>query len=281
MPYSISVSMHFADEVISGGQVILFNVSGGCKVEKTLQTLIPLCYPSYSLSSHDDRDYSENWSLLSPRDNSTMDHWNGTDPDFNPWLYHTSLELDGVPMWGLLDVYSGGGYLAEFGSKARYAREVTDYLIQTRWLERHSRALFIEFNLYNGFTNMFSVFTLMVEFSPGGGVLLFPVIRTLKLYNYVGVAAIFRLALEIGFVLFILYYLVLESLKMHRLKKAYFTNFWNVLELVNIAGAIASFVLYGMHYTFTRLTLEKFHRNPGIQYYTHSVGHPRYSLEPI
>ena len=180
-----------------------------------------------------------------------------------PWTYQGTLELDGTPTWGYIGTYSGGGYVAELGIRKETANTMVQYLKSTRWLDRLSRALFVEFNLYNPNTNLFTVVSLLFEFPNSGGVLNKPIIQTLRLYYYVGPAALYRLILEVIFAIFTLYFIIREGKNMKQEGYQYFHSFWNILEFLNIVGAIAAIALYGCHYVFTRLTLTKFQENKG------------------
>jgi hypothetical protein len=63
--------------------------------------------------------------------------------------YTDSSELDGYPYWGQLAVYSGGGYVVPLkGDK----EELIDFLtrLETQdWIDRYTRAVFVEFTTYN------------------------------------------------------------------------------------------------------------------------------------
>ncbi|KAK2167555.1 hypothetical protein LSH36_26g04065 [Paralvinella palmiformis] len=202
----------------------------------------------------DEEDYDEGWQTdLNKTENEKM----------TPWRYQDMFTLDGIPVWGNVASYSGGGYVAELGTKPGEALKMIQYLRDTRWLDRSSRALFVEFNLYNPNTNLFSIVTLGLEFPASGGVIPFPVVQTLRLYNYVGSRAIFRIFLDLTFVAFTLYFIVVEGRKMRQQKQQYFKGFWNILELFNLVGSVLVCAMYGVHYVFSRHTIAKFRDNKG------------------
>lgn len=207
------------------------------------------------MKTYDDVDYAEEWTSLS--NDSTPFGGN------NPWKYRSTLELDGTPIWGKMDAYSGGGYVANLGLDIESALNTTLYLKEKRWLDRLSRALFVEFNLYNPNVNLFAVVNLLLEFPNTGGVLTTPLIQTLRLYYYVGPAAFFRVILEVIFAIFTIYFIIREAKKFSKEKWAYFRSFWNIMEFLTLFGSVSAVVLYGCHYAFTRVTLKKFQKNPG------------------
>jgi hypothetical protein len=216
-----------------------------------MRHLIKTCYHGYNLKSHDDTDYSEGWTLQ-----------NETDEE-GPWAYQTSFHLDGTPIWGKIDAYGGGGYVANLGKDRDTAFATIESLKNQLWLDRLSRALFVEFNVYNPNVNLFAIVSLLLEFPPTGGVLVSPIIQTLRLYYYVGPAAIFRVILEVIFAIFTIYFLIREIKKFYKEGCHYFRSFWNVMEFMSLFGSISAVVLYGCHFAFTKVTLRKFERNKG------------------
>ena len=233
--------------------------TASCDVTKYMRPLISSCYDDYGIKDHDDADYEEGW-LRDATANITLPAPPGGR---TPWQYQDTLELDGVPIWGNIGAYSGGGYVAELGTDPERALAMLAYLKQHQWLERSTRAVFVEFNLFNPNTNLFSVVNLVLEFPATGGTVHYPLVQTLRLYNYVGGRAIFRLILDIAFVIFLIFFFVVEVKKMCLQKRAYVKSFWNIVELCNIVGSVLACALYGVHYVFTRLTIKKFHEDKG------------------
>ena len=62
---------------------------------------------------------------------------------------------------GIISTYSGGGYVMELGTELSEAQDAISYLSSMLWLDRRTRALFTEFNLYNPGTNLFSAVQLV------------------------------------------------------------------------------------------------------------------------
>ena len=85
----------------------------------------------------------------------------GTTEREQVWQYKSTLELDGTPTLGLISSYSGGGYVIDLGTSLQEAADTIEYLRNTFWLDRTSRAVFTEFNLYNPATNLFSAVELV------------------------------------------------------------------------------------------------------------------------
>ena len=54
------------------------------------------------------------------------------------------------------------------------------------WVDRYTRALFLEANIYNANTNLLMIVTILSEIIPTGGYNFWYNIQALKLYRYVG-----------------------------------------------------------------------------------------------
>jgi hypothetical protein len=73
-------------------------------------------------------------------------------------------------MTGELASYPGGGYIATLGPKHDNSLAVFQFLTRNSWLDQHTRAIFIDFTLYNPTTNVLGVFNLTVGISAAGTV---------------------------------------------------------------------------------------------------------------
>ena len=73
------------------------------------------------------------------------------------WTYQTSEELDGSSHWGLLSTYGGGGSVQNLASNKKASVEIIESLKGNLWLDRGTRAVFIDFTVYNANINLFCV----------------------------------------------------------------------------------------------------------------------------
>lgn len=73
------------------------------------------------------------------------------------WTYTNEKDLNGSSHWGLIATYSGAGYYQDLSR----TREVTALQIaslkKNLWLDRGTRAAFIDFSVYNANINLFCV----------------------------------------------------------------------------------------------------------------------------
>ncbi|XP_061140397.1 polycystin-2-like protein 1 [Syngnathus typhle] len=196
--------------------------NNSCKVHKDFQDEITGCYDVYNDKKEDDL----NFGLI-----------NGT-----AWNYHTEKMIKGSSHWGLLTTYSGAGYYQDLGRTKDESAIVLKELEENLWLDRGTRAIFIDFSTYNANINMFCVIRLVVEFPATGGAISSYQIRTVKLIRYINYWDYFILGCEMVFCLFILYYVVEEILELRIHKFSYFNSIWNILDIVVILLAIVAII---------------------------------------
>ena len=66
-------------------------------------------------------------------------------------------------------MYPGGGYAVELGPSLSESSALASYLRDSLWADRYTRAVFLEFVMYNANINMHSASSLIVEMLPSGG----------------------------------------------------------------------------------------------------------------
>lgn len=196
--------------------------NNSCTVHKDFQDEIFGCFDVYNMNKEQD----VNFGLI-----------NGT-----AWDYHTEKEMRGSSHWGLLTTYSGAGYYQDLNRTKEESRAIIRELMSNLWLDRGTRALFIDFSTYNANINMFCVVRLVVEFPATGGAIPSYQIRTVRLIRYITAWDFFILACELIFCLFILYYIVEEILEIRIHKFSYFKSIWNILDIVIILLAVIAII---------------------------------------
>lgn len=73
------------------------------------------------------------------------------------WKYKTESELEGSSHWGLLTTYSGAGYVQDLRASMNESQKIIDDLFNSLWITRGTRAVFIDFTVYNANINLFCV----------------------------------------------------------------------------------------------------------------------------
>jgi hypothetical protein len=80
----------------------------------------------------------------------------------------------------------GGGYAFNFRRDGHMTMTKFNQLAQTDWLDVRTRALFVEFTLYNGNANLFASVIMLVEFLATGGPVFTQEVKVFRLSSYVG-----------------------------------------------------------------------------------------------
>ncbi len=156
-----------------------------------------------------------------------------------------------------------GGY-KESGFCFQEARAIIHGLKDSNWLDYNTRAVFLEFNIWNPNTNLFNMVTILVEFSTEGYRISSHSIETLQLYRYNGAGGVVALVAEIGCSIFIIIMAVMEIRKMMKRRTVYFRSVYNVTQLLIVMLFVVAFALYVCRSLWTIWTVEEFMNNRGI-----------------
>ncbi|XP_009573889.1 PREDICTED: LOW QUALITY PROTEIN: polycystic kidney disease protein 1-like 2 [Fulmarus glacialis] len=183
------------------------------------------CHAPYSLQTEDTSDYGEHWNT------SVID--NSSDLS-SAWQYQSQSKLRGHPIWGKLAIYRGGGYVIHLGTDPKTASRILQYLFKNVWLDTFTRAVFVEFTVYNANVNLFCIISLMFETNALGAFFTSAELQSVRLYPYTNSLHIFVVAAEVIYFLFIVYYMIVQGKLMKSLRWRYFHSKWNLLEMAII-----------------------------------------------
>jgi len=73
------------------------------------------------------------------------------------WTYHSSSELDGSSHWGQVASYDGSGFVQDLSLSMEESYTQLKPLFDNLWLDRATRAVFVDFTVYNANINLFCV----------------------------------------------------------------------------------------------------------------------------
>ncbi|XP_078571564.1 polycystin-2-like [Branchiostoma floridae x Branchiostoma japonicum] len=119
-----------------------------------------------------------------------------------PWKYKFASLIDSFPYFGQHGTYYTGGYYAQLGKTCASSRRLATFLQQHRWLNERTRAVFVEMILYNPHANLFSMVTLVVEFTNLGAVYKGAEVVTLRLIQQDAILLFVLRAVLAAFILF-------------------------------------------------------------------------------
>ncbi|XP_048364710.1 polycystin-2 [Sphaerodactylus townsendi] len=194
--------------------------NGSCSIPEDLKDDIKECYDMYSVGNEETAPFGLR---------------NGT-----AWTYTSEKDMNCSSHWGLLATYSGGGYYQDLSRSREETSALLGVLKNNLWLDRGTRATFIDFSVYNANINLFCIIRLLVEFAPTGGLVTSWQFQPVKLIHYISSFDFFLAACKIVFCLFILYYVVEEILEIHIHRLYYFRSLWNCLDVLIIVLSVAA-----------------------------------------
>ncbi|ETI53499.1 hypothetical protein L917_03320 [Phytophthora nicotianae] len=145
---------------------------------------------------------------------------------------------------GYTDVsFPGSGYVVDLGLNGTLSRERLVELKTDRYLDLPTRALIVDFTVYNAYLQLFNIVEIVVEFPASGGAFVQLSDAVLRLFRYSS-ASTGRIILE-GFVVFyvmIQWWRMLKEMYRDGVKGFLTASLWNVLtalHLVVFAATIA------------------------------------------
>lgn len=126
----------------------------------------------------------------------------------NGWKWQSQRELGTRTTRARHNRYPGSGFATELSplSSLTEAAAVVADLREGGWVDLHTRAVFVNFALYNGNINEFLVGKVYFEFLPSGGVVPGFDFDVLNLSSYAGDRGRRLLVCEVVLVLFIIFY---------------------------------------------------------------------------
>ncbi|XP_032419472.1 polycystin-2 isoform X1 [Xiphophorus hellerii] len=222
-----------------------------CSVHEDLRDEVQDCYNIYTPSNEDTAPFG-------PK--------NGT-----AWVYTTESEMNSSSHWGQVSKYGGGGYYLDLSQTKEESSNRLQFLKDHLWLDRGTRAVFLDFSVYNGNINLFCIGRLLVEFPATGGAVTSWHFQTVRLIRYVSSWDYFVGMCEVAFCLFILYYVVEEVLEVHIHRLHYFKSMWNCLDVLIVVLSVVAIIM-----NITRTAMARNLLSGLLENYT---AHP--SFEPL
>ncbi|XP_071482651.1 polycystin-1-like protein 2 [Diadema antillarum] len=235
-----------------------------CDIADKMVGHIEDCTLEYSWSNQDEGMFAENWTYTCDPTGSSepiVNSASGID-ETTPWRYQTASALNGLPHTSNSYIYSGGGYVAQFGTTRDEAIATAQYLRERGWYDKYTRAIFLEFTVYNANVNLFSVVTLLVETPTEGGGIVSNEVHTFRLYQYIGALWIISLGLQGIFCIYLVYFLAHFIYRLKKEGRKELKNFWSILELSMLLVGIGAVAMFAMRQLFIKFTSTEVKEKP-------------------
>ncbi len=230
-------------------------ISESCTITFPMNNNVGRCTSWYKMTSEDQSSYSLRWMQYQHKDKPTY-----LDKAF---IYQSEKQLKALPYWGQLEMYSGGGYVSNLGKTKPESWQIFDDLERNRWIDYLTRVVFVEFNILNMNSNLFSLVVVAYEFPPVGGVYTWTTIDTVQLYRYTGSVGLLSLLVELLTLVWFTVITVLTIRQAVKMKLKFFTQFWNVMKMFALLFFIIAFSLYVYRSVWTQRIITEMLNNKG------------------
>jgi hypothetical protein len=180
------------------------------------------------------------------------------------WKFTKSSDIWGSSITGEYNTYGGGGYILKFTKNREQAYLMVNQMEEQKWIDRGTRAIIVEFTLYNGNTHLFTYVSLVCETTETGG-----------MFNWVEIRP-FRPLLSLGslgtygvlcYSLFLVYQLILTVQTINGIRREgfwkYFKVYWNIVDTICLSldyFAVGAFVARLM---YANMTMDMFYEDLG------------------
>ena len=206
--------------------------------------MIRECNPPYDELYDDTRTYSPGWKGGTEVEG---DRENKRNPlgQLSPWVYMDEAESNSSStFYGRIAFYPGGGYVAEFGDTVEETMAFASYLNTSRWIDRYTRAVFIEGAVYNPNVNLIGVMATVIEVTSGNVLLPKVNFMIFRLYAELNPSYAFYSACKLLFLGILLYTLYTIIKGIYQRRKNYFREVFSWLDIVFFADGTAVVVVY-------------------------------------
>ena len=178
-----------------------------------------------------------------------------------PWVYRTEEELSSSAKWGHHAWYGGGGYSAELGYEEKTAHSIVDLLKLENWVDRPTRAVIVEFTLYNPTINTLSVCSFFFELLQTGQATTLKHIDTISLYNTESILQVFQGLCLVIFIAMVFYKIVEAVTTLIRQGWRCLCSVWYWLDLAHLTSSVLLLVFSFFKSYHTTKTAQNLQRN--------------------
>ncbi len=172
--------------------------------------------------------------------------------------------MNGYPVVGTYNTYWGGGYVYEMRGQKSFLEGNLTLLQKNNWINRFTRAVIIEFSIFNPNINLIGVAEIVVEFLPTGSILTSSRFDCISLFSSL---SLFTVVCDVIYLLFVIYYTIQEIRELYKQGKFYFLQFWSYVEWSIIAFSWTALGLYLYKIEVSNQVSAFFKQTSGYAYY--------------
>ncbi|KAL4239961.1 hypothetical protein ACF0H5_000758 [Mactra antiquata] len=217
-----------------------------------LMDLFTVCHDSYDEKRKETSDYCLRWYPM-PCPVAQKSEYFSSDA----WLYVSADEVWGFPTVASYATYGGGGYFMKLDVNRDVCGIIFAELVKASWFDAQTRAVILEFTLYNANTNLFIYSKFVAEFPQVGGFIPYTDIQVFRLYptpdsqNYILFLQFVFLLIVLVATLHIIYNLATDA-------RSFLKIFWNILDIVSLIMSYTTISIFIYKIFVIRKTIETF-----------------------
>jgi polycystin 1L2 len=204
------------------------------------------------------KDYSVDWTSFNSSFIPNIEMLN-THKSFQ---HMSASSLDNYPYMTGLNTYFGDGYVFNLTGSLNELQSNLTLIRKLNWIDRQTRAIFIQFLLFNPNINMFAYLNILFEILPSGNMINSIQIDTINLFSNTKSTSI----LLIVYFILICLMLIKEIPIMNKMKWKYLIQFWKLVNLFIISFSIASFAVSFNFYYNQQKSLDLISQTQGYSY---------------
>lgn len=203
------------------------------------------CVPPYNLYKDKEGHYCPGWVNYDASLTSCDNPYLYTQ---TAWKYINAKEIWGSAIAGHMSMYSGGGYLLKLENGLENSRNILNELMKYHWINRETRAVFIEFTLYNANVNLFTYSVFLAEFPESGGMIPWWNVQSFRAYQHVGVLGAYAMICYAVYLIFVLIDAITIIRKIQKLGRSFVYSLWNLVDFTCIVLSFVGMAFWIMRY---------------------------------
>ncbi|XP_063447031.1 polycystin-1-like protein 2 [Mytilus trossulus] len=182
----------------------------------------------------------------------------------NAWTYTEAKDIWGIPIVGHYNTYSGGGYIQNLHNTKATTLAIVDELVEHFWIDRLTRAVFVEFTLYNSNVNLLCYSIFLAEFLETGHGTNWVDTQCFRPSFLTDAAGLFSVLFYLLFIVILLYRTKLLITNMKNQKCSFWKGFWNVIDAFICIFGYSGIVVWVGKFIYTKKALNLYYNDKDV-----------------
>ena len=177
------------------------------------------------------------------------------------WTYTSAEDIWGIPIAGHYNTYSGGGYIQKLDNTKENTLAMFSQLVENSWIDRLTRAVFVEFTIYNANINLLCYSIFLAEFLETGGGTNWVDTQCFKPSLFTDATFLFSILLYVLFTIILIYRTKVTIKNMKSQKCKYWKSFWNFIDFFICVFGYSGIAVWTGKFIYTKEALNLYYNN--------------------